>query len=84
MRRSAERLSARGLGQDLDGLRYARARRSRISRLMRAHSPSRVQVKASGGVRALDFVLAAREIGVTRCGSSRTREILDEYRLRFS
>jgi len=29
-------------------------------------------------------VLAAREIGVTRCGSSRTREILDEYRLRLS
>ena len=53
-------------------------------RLMRAHSPAAVQVKASGGVRELDFVLAAREIGVTRCGSSRTREILDEYRLRFS
>ncbi len=53
-------------------------------RLMRAHSPAMVQVKASGGVRELDFVLAAREIGVTRCGSSRTREILDEYRLRFS
>jgi deoxyribose-phosphate aldolase len=53
-------------------------------RLMRAHSPATVQVKASGGVRELDFVLAAREIGVTRCGSSRTREILDEYRLRFS
>ena len=53
-------------------------------RLMRAHSPDAVQVKASGGVRELDFVLAAREIGVTRCGSSRSREILDEYRLRFS
>jgi deoxyribose-phosphate aldolase len=52
--------------------------------LMRAHSPAAVQVKASGGVRELDFVLAAREIGVTRCGSSRTRAILDEYRLRFS
>jgi len=53
-------------------------------RLMRAHSPTGVQVKASGGVRELDFVLAARVIGVTRCGSSRTREILDECRLRLS
>jgi len=51
-------------------------------RLMRAHSPANVQVKASGGVRELSFVLAAREIGVTRCGSSRTRELLDECRLR--
>jgi len=34
-------------------------------------------------VRELDFVLAAREIGVTRCGSSRTREILDELKLRL-
>lgn len=53
-------------------------------RLMRAHSPAAVQVKASGGVRELDFVLAARELGVTRCGSSRTREILDACRLRIS
>jgi len=51
-------------------------------RLMRARSPQHVQVKASGGVRELDFVLAARAIGVTRCGSSRTREILDACRLR--
>ena len=43
-----------------------------------------MQVKASGGVRELDFVLAAREVGVTRCGSSRTREILDECRMRFA
>jgi deoxyribose-phosphate aldolase len=53
-------------------------------RLMREHSPANVQVKASGGVRELDFVLAARELGVTRCGSSRTREILDQYQLRTS
>ena len=53
-------------------------------RLMRAHSPPSVQVKASGGVRDLAFVLAARELGVSRCGSSRTREILDQCRLRLS
>jgi len=53
-------------------------------RLMREHTPPHVQVKASGGVRELDFVLAAREIGVTRCGSSRTREMLDAARLKLS
>ncbi|MET0791534.1 MAG: deoxyribose-phosphate aldolase [Polyangiaceae bacterium] len=53
-------------------------------RLMRAHSPANVQVKASGGVRELDFVLAARDIGVSRCGSSRTAEILDECRRRLA
>jgi deoxyribose-phosphate aldolase len=53
-------------------------------RLMRKHSATHVQVKASGGVKDLDFVLAAREIGVSRCGSSRTRELLDECRRRLA
>jgi deoxyribose-phosphate aldolase len=53
-------------------------------RLMRDSSPANVQVKASGGVRELSFLLAAREIGVTRCGSSRTREILEECRIRLA
>jgi deoxyribose-phosphate aldolase len=53
-------------------------------RLMRAHSPPHVQIKASGGIRSLDFVLEARELGVTRVGSSRTREILDECRRRLA
>jgi deoxyribose-phosphate aldolase len=51
-------------------------------RLMREHSPPAVQVKASGGVKDLDFVLAARAIGVSRCGSSRTRELLEESKRR--
>jgi deoxyribose-phosphate aldolase len=52
-------------------------------RLMRARCAPHVQIKASGGIRELAFVLAARELGVTRVGSSRTREILDEARRRF-
>ncbi|MCX5683744.1 MAG: deoxyribose-phosphate aldolase, partial [Planctomycetota bacterium] len=36
--------------------------------LMREHSPPRVQVKAAGGVRDLDTLLAVRALGVTRCG----------------
>ena len=53
-------------------------------RLMRKHSPERVQVKAAGGVRDLDTLLQVRAIGVTRCGSSRTPELLDEVRRRLN
>lgn len=49
-------------------------------KLMRQHSAPHVQVKAAGGVRDLVALLAVREIGVTRCGASRTREILDPAR----
>jgi deoxyribose-phosphate aldolase len=47
-------------------------------RLMRRHSPAHVQVKAAGSVRTLDGLLAARALGVSQLGASRTREILDE------
>jgi deoxyribose-phosphate aldolase len=46
--------------------------------LMRQHSPPHVQVKAAGGIRDLDALLAARRAGVTRVGASRTAEILAE------
>jgi deoxyribose-phosphate aldolase len=49
-------------------------------RLMREHSPSAVQVKASGGIRTLKSLLLLRDIGVTRIGTSSTRTILDEAR----
>jgi deoxyribose-phosphate aldolase len=52
-------------------------------RLMRKHSPPHVQVKAAGGIRDLDSLLAAREVGVTRCGASRTAEILNDCRKRL-
>lgn len=52
-------------------------------RLMRSHSPAHVQVKAAGGVRDLDGLLAVREIGVTRVGASKTAQILDECRSRL-
>ncbi|MCA9055083.1 MAG: deoxyribose-phosphate aldolase [Planctomycetaceae bacterium] len=51
--------------------------------LMRQHAAPHVQVKAAGGVRDLDGLLKVRDVGVTRCGASRTREILDECRLRL-
>ncbi len=51
-------------------------------KLMRLHSPAHVQVKAAGGVRDFDGLLGVHAVGVTRCGASRTADILDECRRR--
>ena len=51
--------------------------------LMRQHSPPRVQVKASGGIRTLDALLEMRAAGATRVGSSSTAQILEECRKRL-
>ena len=51
--------------------------------LMRKHAAAHVQVKAAGGVRDLDTLLKVRELGVSRCGASRTKEMLDECRRRL-
>ncbi|MEI8016583.1 MAG: deoxyribose-phosphate aldolase [Schlesneria sp.] len=53
-------------------------------RLMRANSAPHVQVKAAGGVRDLDGLLAVRNLGVSRCGASRTKDMLDECRRRLN
>ena len=52
-------------------------------KLMRMFAPDFVQVKAAGGVRTLDRLLEVRRLGVTRCGATRTAEILDELRIRL-
>jgi deoxyribose-phosphate aldolase len=49
-------------------------------KLMRANTPPSVQVKAAGGVRDLKTLLEVRQIGVSRCGSSRTAELLNPAR----
>lgn len=51
--------------------------------LMRKHAAPQVQVKAAGGVRDLDALLAVRALGVTRCGATRTAAMLDDARLRL-
>jgi deoxyribose-phosphate aldolase len=51
--------------------------------LMRKHSPPHIQVKAAGGIRDLDMLLKVRDLGVNRCGASRTKEMLDECRKRL-
>lgn len=48
-------------------------------RLMRANVGPAVQVKAAGGVRTLDALLAVIDVGVTRCGATATAAILDEF-----
>lgn len=53
-------------------------------RLMRKHAADHVQVKAAGGVRDLETLISVREIGVSRCGASRTATILDPAREKFS
>lgn len=53
-------------------------------KLMRKYSPPPVQVKAAGGVRDLDALLAVRAIGVTRVGASRTAQMLDECKKRLA
>jgi deoxyribose-phosphate aldolase len=49
-------------------------------KLMRRHSPPRMQIKAAGGVRDLDTLIRIRDLGVTRCGATATAAILDAYR----
>ena len=51
--------------------------------LMRRCSPPRVQVKAAGGVRTFDRLLAVRALGVTRVGATASKAILDECRARL-
>jgi deoxyribose-phosphate aldolase len=47
-------------------------------RLMRRCSPPNVQVKAAGGVRTFERLLAVRAIGVSRVGATATKAILEE------
>jgi deoxyribose-phosphate aldolase len=51
--------------------------------LMRKHAPAHVQVKAAGGVRTFERLLAVRAIGVTRVGATATKAILDEARAKL-
>jgi deoxyribose-phosphate aldolase len=50
--------------------------------LMRRTVSPRVQVKAAGGVRTLDALLAVMDLGVTRVGATATKTILDDFRTR--
>lgn len=47
-------------------------------KLMRQHTAPHIQIKAAGGVRTLDDLLAVRELGVTRIGATATKVILND------
>ncbi len=49
-------------------------------RLMVSHVGPGVQVKAAGGVRDFETLVKVKELGVTRCGASRTQAMLDAAR----
>ena len=51
-------------------------------KLMRASVGEQVQVKAAGGVRTLDALLAVIDAGCTRSGATATAAILDEFKQR--
>jgi deoxyribose-phosphate aldolase len=51
-------------------------------KLMRASVSPHIQVKAAGGVRTLDALLAVIDVGVTRVGATATAAILDEFKAR--
>src|SRR5262249_6234847 len=52
-------------------------------RLVRPCWRPHVQVKAAGGVRTLDRLLAVRALGVTRVGATASKAILDECKARL-
>jgi deoxyribose-phosphate aldolase len=52
-------------------------------KLMRECSPPRVQVKAAGGVRSFETLMAVRVVGVTRVGATATKAFLDEAKMKL-
>lgn len=52
--------------------------------LMRAAVSDRVRVKAAGGMRTLDAILAVRAAGADRCGVSATEAIMQEAEKRYA
>ena len=51
--------------------------------LMRKHSGPNVQAKAVDGVRTLKEMLILKELGITRCGSTVTAQVIADARKLF-
>lgn len=52
-------------------------------KLMAKHVGPGVKVKAAGGVRSLDDLVAVKEAGCDRCGATATEKILEEAKKKF-
>lgn len=63
--------------QDNGGYNYKGATHEHL-KLMRKHTAPHIQIKAAGGVRTLDDLLAVRELGVMRIGATATKVIINE------
>ena len=51
--------------------------------LMRQHSGPKVKLKAAGGVRTLDQLIAVKKAGCSRCGATSTTAMMEEAIRRF-
>jgi len=51
--------------------------------LLREHSGQNIKLKAAGGVRTLDGLIDVKKAGCTRCGATRTVQMLEEAKQRF-
>lgn len=52
--------------------------------LMRKHSGPNVEVKAAGGVRTLNELLALKELGITRSGATTTAQMISDAKKLFA
>ncbi len=75
--------SGYGFVKDRDGRYYYNGATIADLELMRKHSGQQVKVKAAGGIRTLDQLLAVREAGCSRCGATATAAIMEEAIKRF-
>jgi len=66
-----------------DGRYFYRGATEHDVRLLRSHCPPQVQIKAAGGIRTLEALLRMRELGVSRCGMTATKQVLDAFREKF-
>jgi deoxyribose-phosphate aldolase len=53
-------------------------------KLMRAHTPGSIGIKAAGGVRTLEKALEVYQVGCARFGATATAAILDEWKARLN
>lgn len=54
-----------------------------VLQLMKNNIGPNVKVKAAGGVRSLNQLLAVRDAGCSRCGATATSQILEDAKIRF-
>lgn len=54
-----------------------------VLKLMKKSVGSNVKIKAAGGVRNLDQLIAVKDVGCSRCGATATISIMEEAKQRF-